>query len=85
MQTARGLASGMDRDAFDKLTERQKQCLRLVAAGKRSKTIGAALGISHLTVNQHIEAATARLGASGREDAAERLIRHEREDWQVET
>lgn len=71
----------MDRDAFDKLTERQKQCLRLVAAGKRSKTIGAALGISHLTVNQHIEAAKARLGSSSREDAAELLIRYEREGY----
>jgi DNA-binding CsgD family transcriptional regulator len=69
----------MDRDAFEKLTERQKQCLRMVAAGKRSKTIGAALGISHLTVNQHIEAAKARLGAVTREQAAELLITHERQ------
>ena len=67
----------MDADDFDKLTGRQKQCLRLVAAGKRSKTIGAALGISHLTVNQHIEAAKARLGASTREEAAGLLIAHE--------
>ena len=71
----------MERDAFDKLTERQKQCLRLVAAGKRSKTIGVALGISHLTVNQHIEAAKARLGASSREDAAQLLIAHERNGY----
>ena len=67
----------MDADDYDKLTGRQKQCLRMVAAGKRSKTIGAALGISHLTVNQHIEAAKARLGAATREQAAELLIAHE--------
>ena len=71
----------MERDAFEKLTERQKQCLRLVAAGKRSKTIGLALGISHLTVNQHIEAAKARIGASSREDAADLLIRYERDEY----
>ncbi|MBV9842106.1 MAG: helix-turn-helix transcriptional regulator [Sphingomonadaceae bacterium] len=67
----------MDLDAYGKLTERQKQCLRMVAAGKRSKTIGAALGISHLTVNQHVEAAKARIGAATREEAAQILIAHE--------
>ena len=67
----------MDGNAFDRLTERQKQCLRLVASGKRSKTIGALIGISHLTVNQHVEAAKAKLGAPSRESAAAMLVAYE--------
>lgn len=62
-----------DREVVSKLTERQKQCLRLVRRGKDSKSIGRDLGISHHTVNKAVEAAMATLGVSDRFRAAEML------------
>jgi FixJ family two-component response regulator len=43
---------------FDRLTLRQKDCLRLVAQGYTSKEIGRELGISYSTVDNHLLAAT---------------------------
>ncbi|MGK2909052.1 MAG: response regulator transcription factor [Sphingobium sp.] len=55
---------------FDKLTQRQKDCLRLVAQGYTSKEIGRALGISYSTVDNHLLAATQLLEADSRAEAA---------------
>lgn len=55
---------------FDKLTQRQKDCLRLVAQGYTSKEIGRALGISYSTVDNHLLAATQLLEAESRAEAA---------------
>lgn len=56
--------------ASDRLTERQKECLRLVGRGFTSKEIGPLLGISHATVNNYVGAAVDLLGARNRGEAA---------------
>jgi DNA-binding CsgD family transcriptional regulator len=60
-------------DKIDKLTERQRACLELVAKGFTSKEIGRKLGISHSTVDNHILIATQTLGVADRREAG-RLV-----------
>lgn len=58
-------------DAFQ-LTQRQRQCLGLVASGKSSKEIGLLLGISHRVVDEHVADAARRLNARKRSEAVDR-------------
>lgn len=60
----------MDVDAINKLSDRQRDCLRLVAQLQKTEQIADELGISPSTVNTHIERAIAILGARGRREAA---------------
>lgn len=53
-----------------RLTDRQKDCLRLVAHGFTSKEIGRQLDLSPSTVDNHILLATQALGAASRAEAA---------------
>ena len=55
------------------LTDRQKDCLRLVLTGLGSKAIAMKLSIGPGTVDQHIKAATRTLGVSQRIVAAQML------------
>lgn len=64
----------MTADRLDQLSDKQRLCLRLVAQLKTSKQIAAELGISPHTVDGHIAAAIAKLGASDRADAARILL-----------
>jgi DNA-binding CsgD family transcriptional regulator len=59
--------------AIHRLTDRQKDCLRLVAHGYTSKEIGRQLDLSPSTVDNHILAATQALGALSRAEAARML------------
>lgn len=52
-----------------KLTARQRQCLELAGDGLTSKEIGRQLIISPSTVDNHIQAASDKLGARNRADA----------------
>jgi DNA-binding CsgD family transcriptional regulator len=61
-------------DAIDRLTARQKDCLRLVGEGYTSKEIGPRLGISYVTVDNYIRAALELLRVESRAEAA-RLLR----------
>lgn len=61
-------------DPIDRLTERQKDCLRLVGQGYTSKEIGRRLGISPATVDNHIRPALETLGVEGRAEAARLLL-----------
>jgi len=63
---------------FDRLTTRQRECLRELAKLKSIKEIATALGISESTTNGHLEAAARNLGLSSRTDAALALQAHER-------
>lgn len=63
--------------AVDRLTERQKQCLRLVLTLGETKEIARALKISPNVVAKHIEEAMRRLGVSTRAQAALLLAQHE--------
>lgn len=60
-------------DALDKLSERQRTCLALVAAGLSSSAIGRRLGISGRTVDEHVMLACQVLGVRTRLQAAARL------------
>lgn len=62
---------------LEELTERQRECLRLVSLGLRDKEIGRELGISHETVRKHLKGAMARAGTSSRFIAARALAAHE--------
>ncbi|WP_230482677.1 helix-turn-helix domain-containing protein [Sphingomonas sp. Leaf21] len=59
------------------LSERQKECLRLVGQGLRSKEIGPILGLAPGSVDTYIKAAVARLGVSDRRVAARILAEFE--------
>jgi DNA-binding CsgD family transcriptional regulator len=62
---------------LNRLTMRQKDCLRLVARGYTSKQIGPQLGISHVTVDNYIRAALELLQVDSRAGAARLLLAHE--------
>ena len=64
----------MIENRVDKLSERQRDCLRLVAQLRKTEQIAAELGISPSTVNTHIERAVAVLGVAGRREAARLVI-----------
>jgi DNA-binding CsgD family transcriptional regulator len=65
-------------DPRETLTERERQCLRLVFERLRPKEIGRALGISHHTVNGHLQQAMRKLGATSSLEAARLLETIER-------
>jgi DNA-binding NarL/FixJ family response regulator len=58
-----------------RLTDRERQVLRLVAEGLPNKQIARALGITERTVKFHIASASRRLGAENRAQAAALAIR----------
>lgn len=63
----------MDTAAIQRLTERQKECLRLVAQGYTSKEIGRNLDLSPSTVDNHILTAVQSMSANSRGEAARSL------------
>lgn len=69
----------MGYEAINKLTTRQRDCLRLVLHHKQSKEIGRELGISPMTVDNHFRSAIQTLGVSNRLEAARLLDSYERD------
>jgi DNA-binding NarL/FixJ family response regulator len=69
----------MDR-AKMKLTPRQRDVIRLVAEGKRSREIADTLGVQPSSVETHIKAACARCGVRGRMA----LVRHCRDHGYIQ-
>jgi DNA-binding CsgD family transcriptional regulator len=67
----------MSGTAIHRLTDRQKDCLRLVAQGYTSKEIGRQLDLSPSTVDNHILAATQLLNAPSRAEAGRILASSE--------
>lgn len=63
----RPMAPG-DRVRFDRLTDREREVLRLVAEGHSAPTIGALLEISAKTVDTYKQRIHEKLGLSGRPD-----------------
>jgi DNA-binding CsgD family transcriptional regulator len=61
-------------ESIQRLTARQKDCLRLVGQGFTSKEIGRQLGISYATVDNHIRASLDSLQVTGRAEAARLLL-----------
>jgi DNA-binding CsgD family transcriptional regulator len=67
----------MKPEGLDRLTEKQRECLRLVYAHKETKEIARLLGLSPDGVNQRIKTAMNTLGVSRRRDAAQILAEAE--------
>jgi DNA-binding CsgD family transcriptional regulator len=72
-----GVISTEAKTAFEALTPRERECLRLVARHHQSKEIARLLNISKSTVDKHIDSARARIGAADRRAAALALAAHE--------
>jgi DNA-binding CsgD family transcriptional regulator len=66
--------------AFEKLTPREREILRLIAAHLQSKEIARALGLSPKTVEMHVLSARRRLSGMSRRDAALAFVAWEAED-----
>jgi DNA-binding CsgD family transcriptional regulator len=67
----------MDADRLARLTEKQRQCLRMVYLHMQSKEIAPVLGIEPGSVDQHIKDAMRILGVGSRRSAALILAEHE--------
>jgi DNA-binding CsgD family transcriptional regulator len=67
----------MDEHRLNRLTEKQRECLRLVYAHMSSKEIAKQLGVEPGTVDQYIKAAMRTLGVAERRAAARLLADHE--------
>lgn len=67
---------GMSETAPPKLTPRETQCMKWVAAGKTNWEIGQLLGISASTAHFHIESAKKKLNKSTRTEAVAVLVLH---------
>jgi DNA-binding CsgD family transcriptional regulator len=67
----------MDAERIARLSEGQRECLRMVLGHMSSKEIGRALGISRHTVDQRLRIAMQTLQAANRVDAARLLAAHE--------
>jgi LuxR family transcriptional regulator of spore coat protein len=63
--------------ALEPLTARQLECLRWAAAGKSSADIGAIVGLSPRTVDDHLAAACRRLGVRTRVQAVVLALQHQ--------
>lgn len=59
---------------LDRLTEAQRQCLRLIAQGLEIKEIAAVLGVSPSAVVERLRIARQRLGVATSKEAARRLL-----------
>ncbi|MDB5736240.1 MAG: Transcriptional activator protein LasR [Alphaproteobacteria bacterium] len=62
-------------DASPALTQRERECLTWIAAGKSDWEIGCILSISEKTVNSHVEHAKQKLGATTRAQAVVAALR----------
>lgn len=66
--------------AFDKLTPREREILRLIAAHLQSKEIARELNLSPKTVEMHVLSARRRLSGLSRRDAALAFVAWENDD-----
>jgi DNA-binding CsgD family transcriptional regulator len=67
----------MDLDRLDRLTEKQRVCLRMVFMHRSSKEIARELGIGADAVDQRLKTAMRTLGVESRIEAARMLAAHE--------
>jgi DNA-binding CsgD family transcriptional regulator len=70
-------SSEVNTDRLDRLTDKQRECLRLVYAHMSSKEIAQQLGVEPGTVDQYVKGAIRILGVSDRRAAARMLAEHE--------
>lgn len=72
----------MERDPVERLTHKQRACLRYVASGMTSKEIAPLLGIEPGSVDQYIKGAMRILAVGDRRRAARLLVAHEEDGGQ---
>ena len=59
---------------FDRLTERERQCLRLIGRAMSHKEVARALNLSDATVKEYLANARRKTGASTTREAARSLL-----------
>lgn len=67
----------MDSDTYESLSNRERECLRLVATGHTSGEIARVLEISNTTVDDYVMKARRKMGNLPRRTAARLLVDHE--------
>jgi DNA-binding CsgD family transcriptional regulator len=67
-----------------KLSDRERECLSLVAEGMTSKEISAILGTSPGVVDNHIQAAIRAMGAASRREAARIYVKSQVQQLHVQ-
>lgn len=72
----RDLENKAEADSFRDLSPREKDVLRLVAAGKSNKEIGAALSLSDITVRNYISNMLEKLSLANRVELAAFALTH---------
>lgn len=58
------------------LTQRELECLRLLAAGRDTTSMARQMGVSRTTVRTHVQSVLTKLGAHSRLEAASLAVRH---------
>lgn len=76
-ETVLAVTSLRDPARYRGLSRRERQCLQLLAAGRISKQIAAALGISESAVKLYLRSARIKLGASTSQQAVAKASFHE--------
>jgi len=71
-----------ERSKCESLTEAQKECLRLVYQGYKSKQIAQFLSVTSFAIDERLKRAMQTLGASDRNDAARMLAQYEGNTYQ---
>ena len=74
--SAAGAAGGRQAPASDRLSPRELEVLRLVAAGESNSQIARRLGLSTHTVERHVANLYRKIGARGRADATAYALRN---------
>ena len=62
---------------LDRLSDKERETLRLLGRGHEAKSIASALGLSVHTVNERLRATRRKLGVSSSREAARLLLAHE--------
>ena len=66
-------------EGYDRLTEKEKATLRLMARGHDAKSAAQALSLSIHTINERLRAARRKLAVTSSREAARRVLEHEGE------
>lgn len=71
----------MDRSRFSRVTEKQRECLRLIGRGLSAGEVASELGISESAVNERLRAARGVLAATSSRSAARMLQENEQHPY----
>ena len=74
-RTARGAPAALDRDRLERLSDREQEVLRLIAAGHSAASVGHQLAISAKTVDTYKQRINEKLGMSGRPEYVQFALR----------